>query len=610
MTRRPVWRRAAASQVSWLVLSFLGLTLAYHALYSRFFLNESGTLCRDYTFCMPHILAGFYWSEQNGFLTLPWFSPHACGGVPYFAHPQSMYLSLPQFLTQWLQPLSAVYSAFILFAFAGLAGFYVLLCAHRCRPSTALLGAALFMFNGFYAYRITIGHLMYHGFMLLPWMLYFLTAKREVGEPRVFEPGRAVAAALCFAYVVYSGGLNLVVPMAMSLALAIGLIELFHPRRGLHWTRFLTFCAVFLALVAMKVNLAVEVMENLPRSAYPLPGFDDPLDTVWVPLKLFFWQTETPRLANPGVMLARHEWEFGVGVVPALILLAAAGRWLIAAPRRLAEGVARPGARRSIALAVVLGIVLGQAALTWFSPGWNEFLKQVPLIETLSSPFRWYSAFIAPIVLLACLVLERRQLGEGAQWAVVSGGLALLIFGQVSEDRTFYENQRYRVDAIARSHRDVKATGRVPAIETIHVHRVKNPATNRLQVRPKFQNADDSMTSGGSHLYCDEDLFGYKSEFFPMKQLRPGSVYDTREGVFNIKNPAGYVFPEENRVDVGGHFRTDQREDLENFVHYRPFSFEMPARQQFLNVLSGLALLFCTLVAAAASAAWLRRLGA
>ena len=84
-------------------------------------------------------------------------------------------------------------------------------------------------------------------------------------------------------------------------------------------------------------------------------------------------------------------------------------------------------------------------------------------------------------------------------------------------------------------------------------------------------------------------MFGYRNEWMPIGALHPGNALDLSDGVFNFKNPAGYLFPGENGLVAGGHFRADQRAELEAFLAYRPFPFVKPPRQivaEWINVLA------------------------
>src|SRR3972149_9515337 len=97
------------------VIVFLGsLAIAIHYLiFMQFFPNEHGKLGHDYAYNLPLLLDGYYWYLHNGFWSVPWFTPSFCGGMPLIANPATFYFSVPQFLTFFINPLTAVRTTFL-----------------------------------------------------------------------------------------------------------------------------------------------------------------------------------------------------------------------------------------------------------------------------------------------------------------------------------------------------------------------------------------------------------------------------------------------------------------------------------------------------------------
>ena len=198
------------------------LLLAYHWIFSPFFPAANGGVGHDYSYFLPNLLDGYYWYLNNGPFSTPWFSPAFCGGVPAFPNPQNMYYSVPQWLSFATDPLTAVYVTMLLFAALGFAGFYLLLrLCFNTSQSTALLAAALFMFNGFFAHRLLIGHLTFHAFMLTPLIALLLLQPVDTILKRLF---RLSLAGLLFAYLIFSGSIQLVLPIIVAL-LFIGILH-------------------------------------------------------------------------------------------------------------------------------------------------------------------------------------------------------------------------------------------------------------------------------------------------------------------------------------------------------------------------------------------------
>src|SRR5512135_3628524 len=110
----------------YLGLAFAGLLWAYNAIFGAYFPLPNGLMGHDYALTMPAFEDGYLWFRNNGFLSPPWFTPSFCAGQPYFADPQSVFYSVPQFLAFVMDPLSAIHASVLLFAGLGFWGTYVL----------------------------------------------------------------------------------------------------------------------------------------------------------------------------------------------------------------------------------------------------------------------------------------------------------------------------------------------------------------------------------------------------------------------------------------------------------------------------------------------------
>ena len=199
------------------------LLIVYYIIFGQFFPNKHEHTGHDYSYYLPALLDGYFWYITNGLLEIPWFTPSFCGGSLNYININSGYYTVPQFITFFYDPLTAVRFTFILFACVGFIGFYLLL--HRTffvSRVVSFLGAGLFLFNGFYAHRMSIGHLFIHPFMLLPLVTFALL--RSLPEEKnvlywrfIFD---LVICAFLFAYMVQSGFSSCMIPGIISPSLA------------------------------------------------------------------------------------------------------------------------------------------------------------------------------------------------------------------------------------------------------------------------------------------------------------------------------------------------------------------------------------------------------
>jgi hypothetical protein len=578
-------------------LRTLGLLLAAfvfgHVLYGRFFPTPSGHLGSDYVFALPELLAGKYWHLNNGFLSIPWFTPAFCGGMPLFPDPQSFFYSLPQFLAFLISPVSAVYVTLLIFAAIGFFGTrYLLRRAFAFSPSASELGALIFALNTFFASRLIVGHLAFHAVMLLPLALGLLLSPRAPGSSRYRELSRIVGVALCGAYMVHSGMLVLLLPVLFT-AIAMMLLHRFMPRpteaerpplRHL-LVRTAGASALMLALSANKLMAAFSMLHNFPRNDYPLPGLTSIAASVELPLRaVFFPGPDVGEFANANMtnsqwLFERHEFEFGLGPAAALILCIG----LVQVVRLRAW---RLSSHRRFAL-LLLALLAVPIALNIHSPAWHDLLKSIPLLGASSSLFRWYLLYIPIGVFLCAWILHAWSPPWSRRLAPIIA-LALLFPAAVSA-RSSYLGSPYDATPVTDASDALDEAGAPPVVSYVQVPDTPLPEAMIQTMRfPRFPN--DGLIFGVSNVGCYNPIFGYRLEHLPLKGIRAGRPDDLLEGRLNFKNPACYVWPEANGCEPGDHFHAWEALDLARLAAYQPFAFKFPTAQRVANALTVLGL--------------------
>jgi hypothetical protein len=269
--------------------------------------------------------------------------------------------------------------------------------------------------------------------------------------------------------------------------------------------------------------------------------------------------------------LQRHEWEYGVSLAPLILLLLWAGKSLV---RRIHLRPVAPWA-------ALLLLLLVPVALNTYEPGWNRLLKATPFIGNSSNLLRWFALYIMPAAVGSGLALDaitRQRRGMVAAFAMLS-----IIVVNALTDRGFYgegAQASYRVARIQASWRNAHSTQTGPRITAV---RVLTDGQGHVLMTP---NRQDAFTYGYSQLYCEEPLFGYGLERFPMGALRTGPALASVAGTLNIKDPACYLFPTENSCAPGGQFSDTQAAEAQAFLGYTPFPFALPLWASFAVWLS------------------------
>lgn len=588
-----------------LLLAFLGLLIAFEYLYGRLIPNAHGRMGHDFSYLLPELLSGDYWFQANGPFAVPWFTPAFCGGRPYFADPQSTYYSVAQWLSFAIDPVRAVQTSLLLFAGLGFAGLYRLArdVFGAGRPA-AFVAAAVFMFNGFYGYRMVVGHFTFHSFMLVPALAWLFagaspatTAAWSAGDTR-----RVAGASLVIAYMAGSGLGTLLIPTLLASVLLV--IWAVRCGRVAADHRLLLRIALAgaggLAISSAHVVAALSLLSQFQRSDYLLPGFASLFDTLWFSLRALFLapadiaETSAGQLVNVQWSLERHELEYGAGIVPLLAL--AASLWLPRRADRAGQGApVHPGRglRRLSGLAMVLILAL-PVLFNTYQEDWNALLKSLPLIGASSTLIRWYLLYLPLLALLCIHPFARLPQAQVMRAAVVATLLVLVL--PLSSNKAFYEAQPYDPGHI------------LGAWQALNAHQITPPVANIGVPVSHMGEAqrNDALAEGISILSCYYPTFGYRLEHFPQRDLQPGPVDAVLGGDhFNLKNPACYVYPAQNQCSPGDHFTLAQKDLARRFVNYQAWPFAVSERQQFANGLS-LATLVCALLAVLAPPLLLR----
>lgn len=576
-------------------LAGAGLLLwcAWLAIFLRYLPNAGGGIGQDYALHFPNLLAGYFWLAGDGGWTAPWFNPAQCGGMAFFADPNVGFYSLPQLLTLWVSPLRAVQITFAAFGLFGLCGAYGLMrgAFAASRPAAAL-ASGLFLFNGFYAYRMLAGHLTFHAFALLPALAWALLPAPDSALSKAQAAARIGMAGAMFAYMFQTGMVHGIPPALLSLAVLFLIHGLAFGWRPAPWLLTLGAGGLALALCASKLAAELALLSNFPRNAYPLPGIDGLGSLAFLlSQSLFGFAPEGAKfLVNTPWLMLRHEWEYGLSITPLVALIVLARNFLKQAPAARLRALSMD---RKLGVAAVVLLLAAPAALNFYEPAWNALLKSLPYFRNSSSLLRFFSAYILVVAVAAGMALDRLTPSDAKRWqsraALAAFGLGAMLAQNLATPRGFYAAQDYFPAAIEAAYAKARMSGEVPPISSL--------------------GDDAGIGQGQSRLNCYQPLFGYRLEAYPKGALHAGPVMETAGGRLNLKDPACYVFPAQNACKPGDHFAADRLDDATAFTHYRPYDFAKSNWQQAADALNAAALVFAVVgVLALAVAAAIRAL--
>ncbi len=558
----------------------------YHHLYVALLQNAQGLMANDYSLFFTNMLAGYYWYLNNGLFSLPWFSPAQCGGVPFYPDPNVGYFSLPQLLVFWLSPLLAVTVTFWSFAVIGYVGAFALL--HRTFQASlaaSLMAALLFMFNGFYGFRMLVGHLTFHAYMLAPVLAFAIIPSPAAEKPVPLSQSfaRIALGGACVGYMFHVGMIHVIPPVMCDVLILMLIHGALFGWRARPWWLLAGVLLVGAMLSAGKFVASLAFVSHFPRDIYPLPGIPSIWTTITTAFETVFLRVPANAaqdIVNSPFTVDRHEWEYGISPAP-LVPIAI---WLVIQLQRIVVRRRLPGV--SVAACVVplciLALFTLPILLNWYQPDWNAFLKGLPLLRSSSNLVRWFSVYILPMILVSALAFDRLPLKK-THWFAAGALIMLMLSWDLSVDRGYYANNTYDPATIDQARTNTNAAADIPAIAEVVVLMTPD---RQIAMPP---NRNDLMVQGWSQLACYQPVFGYRLESFPVRPLRPGPVYNG--GTINLKNPACYVFPDENQCAPGDHFSVDESAKVELFRHYKPYEFVEPLYARIANRLSLVALI-------------------
>ena len=533
--------------------------------------TANGVLGHDYSYFLPYLLSGVQWIYQNGWLTVPYFTPDYCGGIPWLAIPRSDFYSVPQLLTTLANPIIAIKWTAITFATIGGVACYGLL--RKCFDASwqaAGLAFVLFQLNTFLLFRIAVGHLTYHVFGLIPvlsWLVLvpIASANGSIRANFIRAAGKIIVAAILLAMMVYAGAPDLIIPAVLTV---IAVLLVHHVRMGWQsapWCILAGACLWAIPLSALKLVPAVILVRNYPRSYLAELLFVDPIRLFKVLAASLFAPEILPRGIAPvqgSVWLGLHEFEFGVSVVPLFLILAAILLFAInpSRPRRLLAWIA-------LALVAAFPIALASG-----NEAWGRLLLKIPIIRDNSAPARFWLIYITPLIVVAGLSFDRVFWDTRVRDVAFGVSVLVVIAQLMSRDLSYYETTyMYDPAAVIRADEGIAAGVPLPEISEVGPP-LKSGETDRRD--------NDGLTRGISAYPCYEPLFGYHHELFPARKLRAGPVKSGIDGHFNLVDPRCYLSFDSRTCQAGELFREDKGSDVAMFTSHRPLPWELPVWQR------------------------------
>ena len=536
----------------------------------------------DYGFFLPRLLDTHLHHKVDG-MGIQWYTANFGAGTPAYPNPQYIQYSLPQFLLFVVNPWTALMLSLITYSATGFICYFLFLREEMgLIASASALGASFILANGFFIEHALVGHVGFQHFPLLGAVLFLLFSKR-LG----FLPSGILIGLLCAVMVNQAGFINLIL-FGVSLLILLPLVYLLRPDtfRPKVPAALLTGGLSAIMLSLSKVSAVLAFLQNFPRAieddygqtylqgllgiVRQLTGF-----TFIAPYHLLTGQKmdDIAGFFQQGAGAQFGIWEMDLVLSPGLLVLLLLGLvYLLSSIGKISLALPR---NKWIA-AVLLFLALWLATDLTLAQGWlYSLVKPLPILRSLHANVRFTAAFIFPLAVIGAFVFHEIFKERKPAIPVAFGILSLSTIAMLALYLAIPEDvhvRNFNIDSVLPTYAEIDRGWNFSVKDVAEITDME-----------AFQQESSNLTT-------QDPMFGYVGEYFEPKAV-PGPVMEIRDGAYNMTNPAGYVFPEENGIRPFDLFREDQKEELDALLKHRQPDLEISGWQKTANAISGIMLI-------------------
>jgi len=505
-------------------------------------------LGHDYYHYVTRILIGsiFFW--QNG-LKIPHYTPSLCGGTPFFADPQSMYFSLPQWLSFLIEPLYATYLSIIIFYIIGYLGFYKLL---RTKPGCGIylshFGALLFILNGFSFSHLLVGHITHHSYLLFPWILYFLVKgelKKNFFDISVFS--------LLWIYTFYSGGMHIIVVFSIGLFLFLPLLLSIKIKEGVSFLSF-SFWSFIFVFFSCSGKLIASYFFSKNFASQPIDSSNlNPFFLFW---QYFWFDLENTPLSIKFGRFSFGPWEY-IGFISKIIFLALPFLvfWVLKKKKWALF-------TSYLILFFIVVVLASGGRINSHLPFFKSYHNPIKILSSFIPFFIWGFIFFLNYIKELKLI----KTSWVKTFILVISSLTL-IFEFLSYSKFFVRNPLVWGYVYPNGlFQKLKKMGKLPPVRSINA---------------KYMVDDAGILHGSTSLKCYEPMFGYRRDALKA-DLSVGPVSMIKNNYFNITHPGCLIYPKHFNCSPWDNIKVDDKKNFELFISGEAPEWDVPFWQNTL----------------------------
>jgi hypothetical protein len=565
---------------------FIVIFFIHQIIFLSFFPNSDGLLGHDYEQFIPAFIFGKIWFKNN-LLSIPWFTPSFCCGTPFYADPQSMFYSVQQIFFILFEPIFALKLMFIYFSIIAYLGmFFLLKKSFNFSNYASLLGATIFIFNGFFVYRAIVGHVAYLNFILIPLYCFFLF-ESIINKNKYLKIISLLISALIFASFFYSGS-GPIMPLILSVIVVV-VFFFYFKTCSLNLIKPF-FLSIFLGLCisSSKISASLFFLDNFKRYYPPaiFPNIVDYLFAIFNSL-FIFPDIKLIKLFNQTSWngLGIHEFEYGVTIVPLIAL------FIFFFIKKNYVFFKDSKILFFVFIIIILPIIFNTNIFFL-----QKTLTKIPILNSTWVQIRWSAFYIIPLIFLTIFILDSLKYLKRTLICIF---LSIIVFQNIIYNKLYYQNQFYNPTNMVNFSKNINDKINYDIRGFGFFEKNNGDIYNTA-------NRNDFFSMNLSSIFCYQPMFGYSLENFPSMKLTINKkvefnnnfylstgdlklkqkVNNKDTNIINFFNPSCFLFPKENNCNPGDLFNALDNDNFNNFINYKPVKFNKSLVQIFFDYLS------------------------
>ena len=582
---------------------FIFTAITIFLIHQKIFLSylDIGSFHFDWINALSRLTFGKIWFLNNGF-AVPWFSPHVCCGVPYFANPQSEYFSPIQILFLFLKPLTTMKVTFFLYSFISFLGSFLLLRKiFIISYNSCLIGATIFLFNHYFAFHYLSGHIGWGLFSIIP-MYFYIAALSLKQKDQIKSYFLIFISSVIFALMMHSGGSRIILEILISIFF-LTLIHLIY-FKNLKIIQFVIISVlVGLLISSSKIYAAWSFVEKLSRDVEPI--YFNSIGSFITIFSEFFFLFPRAQIESDMASIVGHlsivEFSFNVSILPIVIFLFYLKNYQIFIIDKF----------RIISIFLLITSILILILLNFSNTLLGSLIRYIPFITNDWISFRMLSPLIILFFVYSAIMFD--QISFKKYNFITFLFISIIIIQNLFFDR----NELYKVfrhTTFGDLFKKEITKKNINEFKIKKIVSILDNDVNYLGPNPHYFFLENSSIQ-----FCYFSIFGYDLE--ALKPIVKDLVFNyrvdwvlknknqtynnTEQEIFfyegdplyqqknnlNFINPSCYLNPDENNCKNNFLFKTESKDQLIKFLEYKPFKFKHLKLQKAFNYISIISLL-------------------